>query len=79
MCHGNSKDNGQTELDYIEEQQARQVQDRGHDCHIEHPYHDHAEWVNTQFDDEPQCEHGLSEWLCEGPGHYPSDSSYLRW
>lgn len=20
-----------------------------------------------------ECEHGLSAWLCAGPGHYPSD------
>lgn len=20
----------------------------------------------------PSCEHGLSEWLCSGPGHYPA-------
>jgi hypothetical protein len=21
----------------------------------------------------PSCEHGLSAWLCAGPGHYPTD------
>jgi hypothetical protein len=21
----------------------------------------------------PQCEHGMSLWLCAGPGHYPAD------
>lgn len=23
--------------------------------------------------DNEQCEHGLSLWLCAGPGHYPQD------
>ena len=27
----------------------------------------------------PTCEHGLSEWLCEGPNHYPSDNPYFAW
>ena len=24
----------------------------------------------------PQCEHGLSAWLCAGPGHYPADNRF---
>jgi len=26
------------------------------------------------LDDEPDCEHGLSAWLCAGPMHYPEGS-----
>jgi hypothetical protein len=24
----------------------------------------------------PTCQHGLSAWLCDGPGHYPADNQY---
>jgi hypothetical protein len=29
-------------------------------------------WRESNRDDEPTCIHGLSEWLCMGPNHYPS-------
>lgn len=29
-------------------------------------------WQESTRDDEPTCIHGLSEWLCMGPQHYPS-------
>ena len=25
---------------------------------------------------ETECEHGLSAWLCAGPGHYPADNHF---
>lgn len=46
------------------------------------------EWLDEQHEDEDptydpdgpheelyveECEHGLSLWLCAGPGHYPMD------
>jgi hypothetical protein len=27
-----------------------------------------------ESDTEPECEHGLSAWLCAGPMHYPADA-----
>lgn len=35
-------------------------------------------WLGSESNDhdhdpEPDCEHGLSAWLCVGPSHYPMD------
>jgi hypothetical protein len=33
-------------------------------------------WENLEAWLYPTCEHGLSESLCAGPGHYPADGQY---
>jgi L-fucose isomerase-like protein len=34
-----------------------------------------AEWAESE-EAQAVCEHGLSAWLCAGPGHYPMDDDY---
>ena len=33
---------------------------------------DAAEWAESE-EAQAVCEHGMSAWLCAGPGHYPMD------
>jgi hypothetical protein len=34
-----------------------------------------AEWAESE-EAQAVCEHGMSAWLCAGPGHYPMDDDY---
>lgn len=33
------------------------------------------EWAESE-EAQAVCEHGMSAWLCAGPGHYPMDDGY---
>ena len=34
-----------------------------------------AAWEESE-EAQATCEHGMSAWLCAGPGHYPMDDGY---
>lgn len=34
-----------------------------------------AEWAESE-EAQATCVHGMSAWLCAGPGHYPMDDDY---